>query len=183
MNTIPTILSERWQSHAMENLQHLRKFSNKPLDHPDHQFRMLKILPRSTESLIFCKLLTIDLDTNPDIYHALSYLWGTPTPTYTIHIDDEEFFIRENLWHFLQLGQSRFLHQPIFIDANCIDQVNIPERNRQVHLMGDIYLHSIRVLSWLGQGDAILDTALPFMENIAMTPPADLRLSYTDDMD
>jgi hypothetical protein len=39
----------------------------------------------------------------------------------------------------------------IWIDALCINQVDIPERNAQVLLMGDIYNKAQRVVAWLGE--------------------------------
>jgi len=42
----------------------------------------------------------------------------------------------------------------LWVDAICIDQSSINERNHQVKLMGDVYKLARRVLIWLGEGDA-----------------------------
>ncbi|KAL2124105.1 hypothetical protein VTJ04DRAFT_470 [Mycothermus thermophilus] len=39
---------------------------------------------------------------------------------------------------------------PLWIDALCINQDDIDERNSQVLLMGELYRHAAAVLSWLG---------------------------------
>jgi hypothetical protein len=38
----------------------------------------------------------------------------------------------------------------IWVDAVCIDQDNVSERNQQVSIMGDIYRNAARTLVWLG---------------------------------
>jgi hypothetical protein len=39
-----------------------------------------------------------------------------------------------------------------WIDAICINQDDIPERNSQVQMMGDIYTNATFVMIWLGPG-------------------------------
>lgn len=85
---------------------------------------------------------------------------------YPIQVDDKLFQVRENLWHFLQRAQGRFPGKPFFIDAICIDQTNLPERNQQVQMMGEIYPHCEVTVAWLGQGIAEADSALPFVRAI-----------------
>ena len=48
----------------------------------------------------------------------------------------------------------------LWIDAICIDQHNIKDRNHQVARMRDIYAHALRVLIWLGMSDAEIDEAI-----------------------
>lgn len=45
---------------------------------------------------------------------------------------------------------NRIDPQNIWIDAICINQANIKERNTQVSLMGEIYHLAIKVVAWLG---------------------------------
>lgn len=63
-----------------------------------------------------------------------------------------------------------------WIDALCIDQENLAERNHQVTQMGKIYASAYRVVSWLGWWDHTLDSSTtrdtretkmagPFLEN------------------
>jgi hypothetical protein len=53
----------------------------------------------------------------------------------------------------LALRYLRLSHGPrtLWVDAICIDQNNIDERNQQVRLMKDIYSSCIRDLIWLGK--------------------------------
>ncbi|KEZ42283.1 hypothetical protein SAPIO_CDS6144 [Scedosporium apiospermum] len=61
-------------------------------------------------------------------------------------------------------------HQPkntpvryIWIDALCIDQNNIPERNAQVAMMRDIYAKSSRIIIWLGSAADDSDCAMDML--------------------
>ncbi|KAF2098866.1 hypothetical protein NA57DRAFT_56504 [Rhizodiscina lignyota] len=52
--------------------------------------------------------------------------------------------------------RRRFLEQTkyccyFWIDAICIDQSNIAERNQQIKLMGNIYSDAVSVMVWLGE--------------------------------
>jgi hypothetical protein len=45
------------------------------------------------------------------------------------------------------------------VDAPCINQSEVQEKNRQVQLMGQIYQYAQTVLAWLGDvPDAKIDT-------------------------
>ncbi|KAF2825343.1 HET-domain-containing protein [Ophiobolus disseminans] len=45
----------------------------------------------------------------------------------------------------------------LWIDALCIDQSNIAERNHQVQQMEWIYSNAFRVISWMGNKSEIAD--------------------------
>jgi hypothetical protein len=56
-----------------------------------------------------------------------------------------------------------------WIDALCMDQSNIPERNDQVERMGDVFKRADGVIVWLGKEDEFTSDALKTMRNIAAT--------------
>jgi hypothetical protein len=96
----------------------------------------------------------VRLDKAP-IYEALSYTWGEPDEFgHQIWVNDDPMNVRVNLWNALQAiisysaihGEAR----AIWIDALCINQSDVMERNHQVGLMRDIYKGAVRVLVWLG---------------------------------
>jgi hypothetical protein len=47
--------------------------------------------------------------------------------------------------------RRRYRRQPLYVDAACIDQVSVTERNYQVAAMGDIYSAADRVVCWFGE--------------------------------
>ena len=88
-------------------------------------------------------------------YQALSYTWGTPNKTGSIVLNGHHFPITKNLEAALrQLRQIQANTVPRtswWIDAICINQDDILERNSQVSLMRRIYKKAQQVSVWLGE--------------------------------
>lgn len=98
-------------------------------------------------------------------YTCLSYRWGTDHPTHRIIINGKAMYIRRNLHDFLTVqknkasqSQERKLRSTpwLWIDALCIDQDNINERNHQVQQMGEIFTRAEQVYIWLGVVEEVL---------------------------
>ncbi|KAF2033216.1 hypothetical protein EK21DRAFT_109349 [Setomelanomma holmii] len=71
-------------------------------------------------------------------------------------------------------GPLRILETPqtlsyYWIDALCMDQSNIPERNDQVERMGDVFRKAEGVIVWLGKEDGYTEDALKTMRTISAT--------------
>ncbi|OAP64059.1 hypothetical protein AYL99_00031 [Fonsecaea erecta] len=58
----------------------------------------------------------------------------------------------------------------IWVDALCIDQSSLAERNQQVNLMADIFKAAQGVVVWLGEEDEFTQDACTVMERIAAVP-------------
>ncbi|KAK7403206.1 hypothetical protein QQX98_011023 [Neonectria punicea] len=90
-------------------------------------------------------------------YAAMSYVWGDPTETTTIYVDRHKFEATKNLvsglHHIRELlrGEETL---PLWIDAICINQGDMEERNAQVSMMKEIYEKSSMVITWLGEAGA-----------------------------
>ncbi|MCJ1405246.1 hypothetical protein MMC11_008473 [Xylographa trunciseda] len=54
----------------------------------------------------------------------------------------------------------------IWVDAVCIDQSNVSERNQQVAQMRSIYAEAKEVIVWLGEPDEHSEKALPFLRDL-----------------
>ncbi|KAH7397024.1 heterokaryon incompatibility protein-domain-containing protein [Phaeosphaeria sp. MPI-PUGE-AT-0046c] len=123
-------------------------------------------------SEISCKLYSVDLTTCPR-YVTLSYMWGNEPAARPILINGETFLVRENLWTFLKRArdESPPFHGPLWIDAICIDQDNVLERNHQVLLMGDIYTNAHLVISWLGADDEQYAEGLDYVTELSEIGP------------
>ncbi|PMD34246.1 HET-domain-containing protein [Hyaloscypha variabilis F] len=83
-------------------------------------------------------------------FTALSYVWGDPTITSFIYIDDHHVTITASLAAALRDIRDSSLVFRIWADALCIDQNNIPERNQQVKQMGSIYQAAGHTIIHLG---------------------------------
>ncbi|KAI9164093.1 Heterokaryon incompatibility protein [Paramyrothecium foliicola] len=125
-------------------------FCYPPLDSKVDSLRLLTLLPRSpTSEVIECQLETRTFSSKPS-YDALSYTWGTQPATKQIKLNGEIFPVRENLYDALyHLGSAE--SQCLWVDAVCINQANISERNAQVSLMAFIYIRAQKVRVWLGR--------------------------------
>lgn len=106
--------------------------------------------PDDTHDPIHCELVSRTFASKP-VYECLSYTWGTEAADKRITINGQEFLVRKNLFFALrQLRMRQKKPRSLWIDAICINQENIPERNAQVGMMEFIYKRATRVLVWLG---------------------------------
>ncbi|KAM7217300.1 Heterokaryon incompatibility protein (HET) domain containing protein [Rhypophila decipiens] len=116
-------------------------------------------------------------------FTALSYTWGFPylnqnstadsdskwnKPTDQFGCNGCTFLVRPNLSNALMMlhlaeGQREEL---VWIDAICIDQGNIAEREDQVMMMGEIFERAEGILAWLGTSDEFTDDALKVIQNL-----------------
>lgn len=104
-------------------------------------------------------------------YEALSYTWGEAgiSESAVIEVGDgpvHKLGIRQNLAsalrHFRHHSETRVL----WIDAICINQDDVDERNQQVKRMTDIYTLASRVVAWLGDEQDRSDHALGTLRHV-----------------
>jgi hypothetical protein len=102
---------------------------------------------------IYIELKTLELDADYE-YEALSYTWGDSTPFANITVISQNGSAR------LQVAQNLYsalvhLRRPdrkrlLWIDAICINQTDLDEKNVQVRRMDIIYTLAHTVVVWLG---------------------------------
>ena len=132
-------------------------FQYSPLGDPHSQIRLLDLLPGSGISPVRCHLRTVELATARGTYEPLSYCWKAPTryhntPTH-IKLNDQRVAVGGNLWLALrELRQRRPSDglRTLWVDAVCINQADVEEKNAQVQLMRYIYEKGRCTLIWLG---------------------------------
>ncbi|KAI4858648.1 heterokaryon incompatibility protein-domain-containing protein [Hypoxylon rubiginosum] len=130
------------------------QFAYRPLTRSD-EIRLLLLEPAlDRDALLKGSLQHIKLgDYRGDLsnpYTALSYVWGDPSNPDTILLEDYQFGITANLGAALRDIRSTTRVFRLWADAICIDQKNIPERNQQVALMGDLYYKADNTIVYLG---------------------------------
>jgi Heterokaryon incompatibility protein (HET) len=126
-----------------------------PLVSSKSEIRLLKL--RSSNNGGFqCELTKCSLNDNPE-YYALSYVWGDSTVTKNILVNGKTFAATTNLIAALEI-LSVELHNSdlLWIDAICINQRDIAEKNAQVQMMSSIFKKALAVVAWVGpeQGDS-----------------------------
>ncbi|KAL8369744.1 hypothetical protein RB595_000196 [Gaeumannomyces hyphopodioides] len=121
------------------------------LDISLHEIRLLRLLPGSFSDRIEAQLITAAPDIQPIPYEALSYVWGRKSdPPDQIVIDGAPRDVTENLHAALRRLRRENQPRVLWVDAVCINQDDIPERNHQVRLMSRLYAGATRVIAWLG---------------------------------
>jgi Heterokaryon incompatibility protein (HET) len=144
-------------------------FNYTSLGQPEHEIRVVRLHPgpRRTECPIVCDLIAIDLTTAPS-YEALSYEWGSSSSKkHTIRLNEKIFAVRENLWRALYYLRDAREPRNLWIDALCINQDGVHERNCQVSRMGDIYSQAARVVAWIGEDDREARKGYAFLSELA----------------
>ncbi|MCJ1391307.1 hypothetical protein MMC18_004170 [Xylographa bjoerkii] len=125
-------------------------YPSKPLRSAQHEIRLLELLPGDSGSKICGRLIHRSIEDSKRTYDALSYAWGDPTTTTAITLgSNESFHISTRLAAALQ--DLRHLDRPHFawIDAICINQDSVQERNAQVRMMNRIFKGASCVRIWL----------------------------------
>lgn len=124
----------------------------------DNSLRLVEIQPAVHDSdPVVCTLSQVPFGSRPK-YEALSYTWGSCTSIAddaTIKLNGSPFEVRQNLFDALVFLRRHTTTAPatgrrFWIDAICIDQKNVKERNQQVGIMDQIYFRASAVIVWLG---------------------------------
>ncbi|KAH8762828.1 heterokaryon incompatibility protein-domain-containing protein [Hyaloscypha finlandica] len=118
------------------------------------EIRLLCLEPRSSGDKIECTIKHVKFSDSP-VYEALSYMWGPQNVLQYIVVSGNNILVRENLWSALQHLRLESENRVLWIDAMCINQQNIHERNHQVAQMRMIYKQARRVVVWLGPSDPL----------------------------
>ncbi|KAH5730829.1 hypothetical protein HBI17_219230 [Parastagonospora nodorum] len=138
--------------------------------------RLILLQPGDFQDPLSCIIATVD--PYRENYDAISYTWATESghdrKTGRIHCPDGAIAITENCEAALRTLRLPIAPRQLWVDAICINQSNVDERNHQVELMEQIYrlastvhiciqdtTHSYtECIAWLnGQGDSSREAA------------------------
>ncbi|KAF1968779.1 HET-domain-containing protein [Bimuria novae-zelandiae CBS 107.79] len=137
--------------HKMEHYEEI--VPHRSLPATPTAFRVVILEAGRFDDKIVCRLRVADLCVE-HTYEALSYVWGDPKETETIHVDGMPFKATTNLVLALRHLRLQDASRVLWVDAICINQKSKPERNHQVKRMIEIYKRATRTLVWLGQSMA-----------------------------
>ncbi|KAH7082693.1 heterokaryon incompatibility protein-domain-containing protein [Paraphoma chrysanthemicola] len=144
------------------------------------QIRLLTLQSGSQSESLCIEIQHVDLfkvdDSLPPhripLFEALSYTWGDLNDTEEIIIQDAVENGRSglNVTHNLAaaLRRLRYTNRPrtLWVDAVCIDQSNLSERNEQVRQMVRVYSMAARVLIYIGEKEKSSDLAMDAIADI-----------------
>jgi hypothetical protein len=160
-----------------------------PLADPD-EIRLMCLLPGGFGERIICTTIHVKLSENfqteppaslplcnrlADVhcletarhrpqYEALSYVLG-PTEMKSISLNGQSCDVRENLFDALVNLRHENQQRTLWVDAICINQDDMKERNHRVSRMGSIYSQAEKVVAWLGLSDEFTVEALGFLQS------------------
>ncbi|PMD64882.1 HET-domain-containing protein, partial [Hyaloscypha bicolor E] len=161
-------------------------FEYSPLDEQKNEIRVLRILPGVDASTLECRLEHIALEDGSD-YDALSYAWHDPKLyseaqrdlKHNLLVNGKCLEIGNNLATFLQSARGKQAEsRQIWIDAICINQKDVYERNAQVLRMRRIYQKANQVVIWLGPASNRGDDAVRFLKLVNLTKNNDLSAEW-----
>jgi hypothetical protein len=130
-----------------------------PLDISKTEIRLLKVNPPSNDdngAPLQCSLFAHSLSNPPHEYVAVSYVWGDPIFQHPVTINGHVVYVTSSLRGILLRFRKTILSrghtcETLWVDAVCINQNDIPERNSQVAMMGNIYRLALWTFAWLGE--------------------------------
>ena len=110
-------------------------------------------------------------------WNATSYAWGIDPPSKNLYIDSTSpedpncgctvMRITPNVDAMLRHYRHGELEHCLWIDAICLNQSNMPEKNQQIPQMAWIYRLALRVLIWLGEDDETAQTGIKLVQEFA----------------
>jgi hypothetical protein len=136
-------------SRAKEPSSQVEMYEYWPLDYDVDSTRLISILPRDAGCEVRCSLWQVKFADRPK-FVALSYMWGDQTEKRLIWLNDKAFYVGQNLYDALLYFEQHDIGAVFWIDAICIDQKDIEERNKQLRMMPHIYFRAQFVAIWLG---------------------------------
>ena len=172
------------------------RYKYPPLDAQSQQIRLMGLAPGMFDDDIYVSLSTVSLtQDNPPEYEALSYTWGSTENRPDVSVVPQERADRlVKIWQPLaalntklsrrlavtqNLAQAlRYLRSPVhsrtlWVDAICINQEDVKEREQQVERMGDVYRSARQVLVWLGPNSHDSALAIETMKSLGQSIEVD----------
>jgi hypothetical protein len=124
------------------------------------QIRLINI-SHDKEGNLNCCLEAVHIEATPP-FIAMSYCWAGQVPDRSVNVEDGKHFLRitYNVEALLKLMLNWTPRHSIWIDAVCINQEDLSEKNKQVAMMSTIYTRAAHCVIWLGHGNLTIVTAV-----------------------
>ena len=153
------------------------KYPYKPIQLSSNaqELRLVVLYPGAPEEDLFGEIIHVELSESPR-YEALSYTWadesGDKEPSMKLNVrGGRSVAITANCHAALRRLRRRRARRTLWIDAVCIDQSNVKERNHQVNHLKSIFNAAFQVVIYLGESS---DGSDRFLEYISMDVPGRL---------
>ena len=156
-----------------------------PVDSMKGEIRLLMIEPApSQQHPLICYLQPAFLSEDgpkpsktPE-FEALSYTWGLPGVSSDMQLDGQAFPMQENAAAALRRLRFTDKKRTMWVDAICINQADIHEKEGQLVLMRKIYEQAAQVCVWLGEPTESTILAIQDLQNtVGVAPTATVEKS------
>ncbi|KAK1995632.1 HET-domain-containing protein [Colletotrichum falcatum] len=155
--------------------------------------RLLELLSGQGNEPIQVQLNTAGLGDTMQTYDALSYVWGDPKqPRRAISVNGGWMEVYESLYDILtslRVNSSPGLtaehdeRRLLWVDAICINQTDLAERNGQVPIMDSIYRNARRTIIWLGAETEQTDSTFEMLYCLARDRDSNTAEASHGDLD
>ncbi|GFF37931.1 heterokaryon incompatibility protein 6, OR allele [Aspergillus udagawae] len=129
--------------------------------------RVLTLYPGTEQDPLYCTLDIVDIEHCPSPPEALSYVWGSERAPVPLYCGNGLLGITLNLDIALRHLRLPHARRRLWVDAVCINQDDLRERERQVGYMRLVYKHAIAVIAWLGPGMPETKEAFDFARRLS----------------
>ncbi|KAK1832045.1 heterokaryon incompatibility protein-domain-containing protein [Podospora conica] len=150
-----------------------------PIDSAKGEIRLLIVEPATTyDSPLVCQLQSAFLSpghhgqngtpSHGPHFEALSYTWGLPGVMCDIQLNGQKLPIQENAaaaLRRLRFTGANKTPRKLWVDAICINQADIREKEGQLMLMRKIYEEAEQVCVWLGEPTESTALAIHDLQN------------------
>ncbi|WPB04575.1 uncharacterized protein RHO25_009221 [Cercospora beticola] len=128
-----------------------------PLQDPEQQIRLLKLLPGQQDEVVALELKTFYRGKEPG-YKAIAYTWGDLDNQKEVLIDKAPHLVTVNCHYALWQTRLHYAHSWIWIDSLCINQNDLNEKGYQVKCIGRTFASAHLVLCCIGRDNNDVDT-------------------------
>lgn len=116
-----------------------------------NEIRLIRLKPaKAIRNAVQCDIIAVPLEHAPR-FEAISYAWGDAADQRPIGVNvGQHLLVNKSLESALRYLRHQDKERLLWADAICINQKNIPEKNRAVSEMHIIYQRAETVIVWLG---------------------------------
>lgn len=150
------------------------------------EIRLLRLEPKKGPLVeIRASLIKYNLQGRPkDVtsFQALSYTWGHNSFTHNIIVNGVKLSVADNLYSFLQHRQETNQCIDLWVDAICINQNDLLEKNHQIPMMNMIYMRASELIIWLGPPSSDSELAMQSILEMGSGSPYDKQTTIKNDV-
>lgn len=141
----------------------------KALDPRKQEIRLLSLHPGKANDLLVCTFKHTSVDSKHHIsFETVSYCWGRDPGKAVIELDQVPVQVTRSAARVLHRMRYPDRCRILWVDAICINQDDVDEKNHQVAMMGTIYGKTARNLVWLGEDHGYAEEVATALE-VVMT--------------